>query len=346
MTPKSLQEPDVAKAAAAHPDRELLDLSAALAAAHDVFDRTSPAADAEAEAEAEAACTVLTDVQRRIINTPARAVVGLAIKLRALQELVDPRVPAIKPSDDPSQYGDAEWGIASAVWDAERLAGGGGTATPDPAVELAARYVRVVGEYNAGAGETDEEVGASYKNEMTSLERELMETHPTSREGIVALLDLVLDEYRDEQGAELLWMNRYVIALLENARDAVRGAVGLAGKAPPHASDEKIVSLYQDWRAQLDEHLRLDAATMDMPRAEKRAASAKMEELIAEADMIGWRIIALPATTHSGLATKLKIILNAAGYPADGIAPADWPRHERTVADGLRGTIADLERLA
>ncbi len=48
-----------------------------------------------------------------------------------------------------------------------------------------------------------------------------------------------------------------MVALLENARNAVLGAGGLASKAPSHASDEELVALYKRWRALIDEHAEL-----------------------------------------------------------------------------------------
>ena len=117
-------EPETAApVVATDPDRELLDLSVELAAARDAFDRTSPVADAEAVAIASAANDVIVDVQRRIIDAPAQTFEGLAIKLRVMQTFVDQRVVLPKPSDDRSQHDRNEWGIASCLWDAERLAG-------------------------------------------------------------------------------------------------------------------------------------------------------------------------------------------------------------------------------
>ena len=121
MNPRLLQEPETAKAVAAHLDRELLDLSAALAAADEEAQRPD-----NRNEQTEAAHARLIDARFRIIDTPAQTLVGLAIKLRVVQVFVDSRLVLPKPGDDRSQHEMDEWAIANALWDAERLVGEGG----------------------------------------------------------------------------------------------------------------------------------------------------------------------------------------------------------------------------
>ncbi len=72
--------------------------------------------------------------------------------------------------------------------------------TTDPVVCLAQRYVQMVAKTNSTDWGSDEELNAFCDTVVRPLERELMEAHPTSREGIAALLDLALGEYRSQHG--------------------------------------------------------------------------------------------------------------------------------------------------
>ncbi|MFQ5567521.1 MAG: hypothetical protein ACE5EU_14295, partial [Paracoccaceae bacterium] len=117
MTP-TLQEPDAAKAVAAHPDQELLDLSNGLAAAWDESRRPGNTTE-----QTEAGHDQVFKISERIAHAPAQTVAGLAVKLRVVQHFADDRLVLPKPGDDRSQHDVGEWAIAKALWDAERLAG-------------------------------------------------------------------------------------------------------------------------------------------------------------------------------------------------------------------------------
>ena len=129
MTTKSLRDTGAiaATAVAAHPDRELLDLSAALATARDEYRNLD---DAHPDSkESDAAFDRVLAIQHRIIDTPAQTAVGLAIKMRIVQSDVDQRLVLPKPSDGRSLHDPIEWGVANVLWDAERLAGQAGDET-------------------------------------------------------------------------------------------------------------------------------------------------------------------------------------------------------------------------
>ncbi len=79
-----------------------------------------------------------------------------------------------------------------------------------------------------------------------------------------------------------------------------------------HASDEKLIALNERWRALLDEYSQLDEAAADMPEPEIDAAYDKMGNLVDEADMMGGRVVALPATTHRSLAMIAVVWMDAA----------------------------------
>ena len=97
----------------------------------------------------------------------------------------------------------------------------------DPAVELAGRYVCTIEAFDRRRGKSDEEVEAFDDDCQMPRERELTKVAPTTRQGVVALLDLVLREQRiDNVGpGEPCWTVQFTIGLLENARDAVREGV-------------------------------------------------------------------------------------------------------------------------
>ena len=115
----------------------------------------------------------------------------------------------------------------------------------------------------------------------------------------------------------------------------------MAGKAPPHASDEKLIALYERWRALIDEHGELAG----VPVAEETdALDRKRERLISDADKIGGQIVSLPATTRRGLLIKIEIMRDALSMPTKGHR-SEWHQHERTVADGLDAMVDDVDRI-
>jgi hypothetical protein len=102
-------------------------------------------------------------------------------------------------------------------------------ARSDPAAELARKYVEAGIEFDAREGVTDEEIETFDKDVARPLEAELMGAVPTTREGVVALLDAVLyleldnidHEIEKEPSLDLLELR-----LVENIRDAVKAGVG------------------------------------------------------------------------------------------------------------------------
>ena len=87
-----------------------------------------------------------------------------------------------------------------------------------PTVELAERYRRTVDSHESRKGKSDEENDSFVDDVLEPLERELAKATPTTRAGVVALLDIALD--KDYPGAPTGGAH----VLFNNARDALAGA--------------------------------------------------------------------------------------------------------------------------
>ena len=85
-------------------------------------------------------------------------------------------------------------------------------------VELCARYRRTVDAHESRKGKTDDENDRFVDDVLEPLERALAKAVPTTRAGIVALLDTALD--KDYPGAPTTGAR----VLITNARDALAGA--------------------------------------------------------------------------------------------------------------------------
>ena len=103
----------------------------------------------------------------------------------------------------------------------------------DPAVELAG-CLKAANVYLAALESVPDDIGDMLMGALvTPLEKRLAETKPTSSKGVVALLEVVLAELRENTppAAEICWSDEFMIALVEHARDAV--AAGLCpGRRP------------------------------------------------------------------------------------------------------------------
>ena len=261
MTPESQQEPHADKAAA-KPDAALIALAGEFHEAHETAktagekwrteqDRilalpdcppsVTPRESQEGYKRHEAFLTkhgilALSDnstkcwrrtgkIACEIFATPAHALEGAVAKLKIVRLALgdtpnggDHDLDAYEPDSD------ERW-FATVMRDFERLIQPSG---PDPFVDLAKRYIAAADEFESTRGKTDEEAEAYDVNVRTPLEQQLAKLRPTSREGIVAALGLVLRDHRETWGGgeELGWAKEYVISLLENARDAVDAGQG------------------------------------------------------------------------------------------------------------------------
>ena len=218
--------------------------------------------------------------------------------------------------------------------------------TTDPAVELAARYMQGVDDFNASTGKTDEEVEAFDKGWQTPLERELAKVHPTSREGVAALIDLVLREERQQHGGDA---GGYVIGMLENARTALRGMAGLAGEAAdPQREKKKQVDAKIAAGAPADLWRRWQEIREEFPQGppNETAADEELRQglLGDEAGAIEHKILHTPARNVAEVLVKMQL--------AEGLiqmCARDEPQHQEETAmteDRLMvAAYTDLKRL-
>ncbi len=109
------------------------------------------------------------------------------------------------------------------------------TVAPDPIFELVERC-RYAREGYCAETLPDEETDAYDENVLTPAEDELMATKPTIQEGIAAVLDFALEAMEREA-------DFFLKPLIQNARDAARGGVGVAGQA----GDGPLVALWAKW---------------------------------------------------------------------------------------------------
>ena len=150
----------------------------------------------------------------RLIATPANTIEGIRLKLEAGARWQGLR-------EDAAEGDWSARAIISALDDAGRLAEV--TDMPDPVVDLIARYHEAVATINAfevkDGVDGDAELN-KYCNEVFDPVRDnLMTTRPTSRAGLVLLLDLAVND--PDMDYNESWM---MPGLIENARDAVKGA--------------------------------------------------------------------------------------------------------------------------
>ncbi len=90
----------------------------------------------------------------------------------------------------------------------------------DSCVGLVARRREALDRINQSKDPTDEEIDALYNKLLDPIERELVNTLPTTRAGILAVLDEVRSELR-RYDPEVGWCGDFVVALVENARSAI-----------------------------------------------------------------------------------------------------------------------------
>ena len=117
-------------------------------------------------------------------------------------------------------------------------------ASPDPIVELAREHRAATDRHNAD-GLSDDDFDGLLLNVIAPLEDKLAHTRPTTREGIIAALDVAAREERKHHGAAPGGTEAMVIGVIENARDALKAGVGAVQEAGP----DPLVALWSKWWA-------------------------------------------------------------------------------------------------
>jgi len=94
----------------------------------------------------------------------------------------------------------------------------------DLCVGLVARRREALDRISESNDPTDGEIDALYNGLLAPIESELMDTLPTTRAGILAVLDEVRSELR-RYDPEVGWCGDFVVALVENARSAIASGI-------------------------------------------------------------------------------------------------------------------------
>ncbi len=83
-------------------------------------------------------------------------------------------------------------------------------------------------QFDARKAPSDEETNAFVEGVQHDLEAELMNAVPTTREGVVALLNIVAESKRKEAppDKELSWMDILELRAVEHVRDAIEAGAG------------------------------------------------------------------------------------------------------------------------
>lgn len=96
--------------------------------------------------------------------------------------------------------------------------------TTELCVGLVARRQEALHRINRLKHPTDEEIDALYNKLLDPIERELTDTLPTTKAGILAVLGEVHSELR-RYDPEVGWCGDFVVALVENARSAIASGI-------------------------------------------------------------------------------------------------------------------------
>ncbi len=136
-------------------------------------------------------------VYAEIVNAPVHTPQGVAAKLRAMQLELD-------------SY---EWGEREDTALATMMAALERMETPDPVPELVRKYVEVREWYGDPKTTPDDETDTVDREILVSAEEALMAATPTTREGVIALLDIAASEIEQE-----VWAGK----LIENAVKAIK----------------------------------------------------------------------------------------------------------------------------
>ena len=169
-------------------------------------------------------------------------------------------------------------------------------ATPDPAVELAREHQAAINRLNTPGEISDDDTGEFLTNVVVPLEEKLARTRPTSREGIMALLDVAAGQAHRESDETPNSGEAMIIGVMQNARDAIKAGVGTVGEA----GDEPLVALYAKWRA-LEWRKPPEGLTED-------EAESFTDRTADEADAVSVEIIAAPAKTLIGAYAHIALL--------------------------------------
>ena len=178
-------------------------------------------------------------------------------------------------------------------------------ASPDPIVELARKHRAAIDLQTVPGKLSDDEATDLLLNVILPLEEKLARTRPTTREGIIAALDVAARQERAQHGESSGGTNAMVIGILENARDALKAGVGMAQETDP----DPLVALWAEWCA-LEWHKR--------PKGLTDEESERFTEQAADqADKIATKIISASPDTLAGAFAQIALL----SYWSDNAVP-------------------------
>lgn len=239
----------------------------------------------------------LIPLQDKIIDTPTRTIAGVVTKLRMMvhfnKEL---------GSHPPDNL------VATALAGAEHVMAGPGVAMegkavamPDPAVELARDHRAATDRHNEASGDDAREL---LMDVIAPLEEKLARTRPTTREGVIAALDVAAREERRHHCEPPSGTEAMIIGVIENARDALKAGVGMAEDAGP----DPLVAMWSEW-----DKLRKTRFSDHVPhgdpidhKAEEAFYAGKGDEMTEIED----RIMAAVPSTLAGALVQMSVLID------------------------------------
>ncbi len=215
---------DAPKGAAAEMSGDDGELIAKVGELERIYTENSPEASRQRQERGEPAITddesdeagdALNRLHPEIASAPVHTLQGIAAKLRAMRwDLHE------------GTGGDyQETALATIMAALERIEVPAGivpvSAEPDPAVDLAHRWINEMRAFSARKNKSDEEADAFERDVLRPIETAMLDTEPVTAEGVVATIAVALDLERDDKGdveADAPYYDRFVFALMEKAR--------------------------------------------------------------------------------------------------------------------------------
>lgn len=177
-------------------------------------------------------------IEAKITGTPSETLAGAFAKLKVMTNCM---IRGMAPEDEGVLDTLSAAGAVMRSIPVAAMGGKRGETFPDPFVYLAKGYVAAEHAFKG-----DKEHKNYWAEIMTPLEQQLAKLRPISREGVVAALDLVLQEqHLDLPGdGPSCWTEEYVVGLLQNARSAVD-----TGQWDVPAAPDPLVARWAEWYA-------------------------------------------------------------------------------------------------
>ncbi len=265
-----------------------------------VEETTGPGSDPDGDIREEKALDAVAALERRIIrNVPAATAAGLAAKLEIAFDITG-AMPSRREN-----WSTEDWSLWSCWQDAKRLAGGVvPPAQPDPAVDLARRWINEMRAFQTREVKTDEEADAFERDVLRPIETAMLDTEPVTAEGVVAMIAVALDLERDDKGdveADAPYYDRFVFALMEKAGRFEAARRGIPAEREP----DRVLELVRAYHEAQDGYLKMGEA--ETAEAEAARDNAYIKEVLDPAEDA---LTAAIPTTREGVVAVLNVALS------------------------------------